>query len=518
MIIWRATLADTLHLMRHDMATHRAMLLAWLLVVLAHPVVAAVPVNVETDPQQLAPGMLLMLTRVVLTVVTVATLVQADSPVDEQAFWRTRPVSSRRMALAKLLLAWLAFVALPVAIVCGVGLAVHLPWHHWPSAVAQSLVSQGALVALVTVVATRTRRVPTLLVALCVVVGALYLLGASLQELRRVPWIHELDILADPALALFASQAWVAAAGGLLCVIAYRGPSARTRFALVCLASLLVLIAFWFLPTLRARRPVPAAVSLAVDPGRMRAERLTHAARVGIVAPAAVRDLGPLDRASVFLRDGTLHIASGPHHVPAPEDPRSVARSGRQRQAAVLAVLDQSAFSAVAGRPARFEGHLSVQVEQRRVVDVAPFAPGGVLRGPHSVLTLHQVAPAEPAHPWATVASGTELLLRTPGEWRPGYEYVLADRRSDCLLQVYAWNDGTRPYLEAALLPVLARPFVVRPVHLTVAGQLRCTPDRTTSELQLRRFMTPPPTVVPLSVEFTVPDEVVSAHAGLRSP
>ncbi|MFI5075783.1 MAG: hypothetical protein ACHQRO_00500 [Vicinamibacteria bacterium] len=50
------------------------------------------------------------------TAVTTAILVQADHPADDRAFWRTRPVSARQLAVAKLSLLAVLFVLVPLLV------------------------------------------------------------------------------------------------------------------------------------------------------------------------------------------------------------------------------------------------------------------------------------------------------------------------------------------------------------------------------------------------------------------
>ena len=117
--------------------------------------------------------------RVVIGAAVIATLVQADSPIDDRAFWRTRPISPATMAGAKLTLACLVFVLVPLLVVLSVAAAVQLPARHWPAAVLGVVLGEVPLVMLAVVVAARTRRSSTALVGLAGVLVLLLLCAGS---------------------------------------------------------------------------------------------------------------------------------------------------------------------------------------------------------------------------------------------------------------------------------------------------------------------------------------------------
>ncbi len=102
----RTSMMDViLHLVRHDLRAHRHLILAWLALVVAQPLVSVLPLWSALASTGPAVSVFLTATRLLLGAVALATIVQADSPLDDRAFWRTRPIAPGTMATAKLMTA-----------------------------------------------------------------------------------------------------------------------------------------------------------------------------------------------------------------------------------------------------------------------------------------------------------------------------------------------------------------------------------------------------------------------------
>ncbi len=489
-----------MHLLRHDVVAHRGLLLAWAAAVAAPHVMAATGV---TTVAGMNPGFLhevvLPFLRVLLLGVALAAAIQADSPVDDRAFWRTRPIAPGTMATGKLLLAWTAGVVVPLALVMVLAARLELPWHHWPSTIAQVVSVEGALVGVLIVVGTRTTSIPGLLIAtVCLLVVSFLLMGA-LQQLRYVPRLRELDLLADPQVATWAMLAWAALACVGLFALGYRGRRHHTAFLAALLATVSVVPALWFSPVLRAARPAPLPVTLTVG-AEVHAEAIARPeAKVALLAHAVVHGLTPLDRVQVFLLDGTLATRSGEQAARGDRDPRIVTSMPRY---ALLGVLEATEFARSSGQRARFVGRFNVDVERRQVVASVPLVAGAALDTPHTRFTVEHVGHVEDDRGRHLSVTGQELLLWTPGQWRPAYQYVLRDAAGSC--EVPAVPHGRTDVLEPVLATTFARPFL--PMRFTAKAQpADCALDPTRTVLEIRRSFSPPPTAVPVTLEFTMP-------------
>jgi hypothetical protein len=516
------------HLLRHDVLTHRRLLIAWVGTVLAHPLAGwlswttvgtgnAIERNAWVRGDVPILAVLLVALRLVLMVVTIGLIVQGDSPVDDRAFWRTRPIEAGRLARAKLLLCGLVFVAFPTLVVCGVAAAVGVPWAHWPSMLWQVIATDTALAGTVFVLATRTRHVTNLLLAVACCVGVLYLIISALQSLRHVAWLHDRNVLADPAIATGVTFAWVSLAAGVLGVVAYRGTAWRNRFAMGVLATVLLIVASWFVPALRAARPQQEPVSVEATGAPIRAERLRTAdGLVGIVVEPIVSGLKDTDRAQLFLLDGMLSGPWGTRAARPGVGPRSVFADDTRPAAPLLAVLDERAFAALAGRPATFRGRFNVQVERTQIVATAPLAAGVTFTTPHTKLRLKRLVADSEGRGRESVADGVMLWLHVPATWTPGYTYRLraADDGCEATALPFGWRGSS--FMDIALLPTLARPFYVHRVTLSAMGTT-CVPrgPGTTIEL-LSTIHYATPVAVPITATFRVPGAAEPARTVVR--
>jgi len=104
------------------------------------------------------------------TAITTAILVQADHPVDDRAFWRTRPISTWQLGFAKLTLLAVVFVVVP-ALINAVRLGSYgAPPTAFLAATVQITVTAGWIVVPCSALAIATRTLPRFLAS---VVGAI---------------------------------------------------------------------------------------------------------------------------------------------------------------------------------------------------------------------------------------------------------------------------------------------------------------------------------------------------------
>jgi hypothetical protein len=113
------------HLIKYDAARDGGALLLWALLFVGQVVLGVVARNPrEFDLNQTVYLQMgntgLVMVQIVMGYVLVARLVQADTLAGTTAFWRTRPISSRRLLVAKALGSFLLFGLMPVMLL--------LPW------------------------------------------------------------------------------------------------------------------------------------------------------------------------------------------------------------------------------------------------------------------------------------------------------------------------------------------------------------------------------------------------------
>jgi hypothetical protein len=500
---WSTAARHIVHLCRHEVHDQRAYLAAWVALVLVHPMAASVNWLPAGAPRVALVSMALPCLRVLLMAIVVGSMVHGDSPRDELAFWRTRPIAPARIALSKWLVVVLAFVLLPTAVVCAVALSVHVPAWHWPAMIMQVLLTEGAITGLVLVLATRTRHIATLLLTTTAALAAFVLLLNSLEQLRRVPWMRERDLMADSALATGAGLGLIAAAAAGLLLVAYRGHAARRSFAVGVLAAVVGLVAPWFAPALRATRPTPFSVDIDVSAATVRAEHLgPRDGRIGLVVEPRVGNLRGTDTAEVFLLDGWLHTPYGTRGVRQRTEPRHVAASADRPQAPLVAVLDAATFASLAGRPVRFDGQFNVDVTREETVATARLEAERTLVGDASYLRLEDVGLQASYSDWRSLATGMHVQMRKPGVPGGIYEFRLRDADGSCVTRSYP--QMLVPFQTGLVLPTLSRPFSVHQVALAVPPS-SCTPDLPRTIVEMRRKEKPPPSTVRVTFSFVVP-------------
>lgn len=239
------------HLVAHDLRTHHRLLLAWAAVVIAQPLVSVVPWP-ALEATGIAVPLLVVASRLVLGAAAIATIVQADSPLDDRTFWRTRPVAPGTMAVAKLAIGAL-FVAVPLLVVLLVGVIVRVPLSHLPSTLAQVVVTDAAAVGLAMLLSARTRSIATMLIALLGTLVVGYVLLIAVTETLRVPWVRQLYEIGPPS-SRFAAPTMLAVAvlaSWMMTTLVFLGERYRLRLLLVGLTSVIALTVIWFVPAAR---------------------------------------------------------------------------------------------------------------------------------------------------------------------------------------------------------------------------------------------------------------------------
>ena len=499
-----------LHLLRHDMRAHASLLLAWSALVLAHPLVALLPSREGPPGPLMLLAFVLVFARFALGAVVLGTIVQADSPIDDRAFWRTRPIAPRTMAAAKVTLATLAFVALPLAIVCAIAYASGLPRSHWSSTVAQVTVAEGSLVGLTLVVATRTRHVPTLMLALVAIAGVTMLTFGALSNVQRILSLRGvwLTLQPDGDLALMSTRAWAGIGSLALCAIAWAGHRRRNAFAIGAGAAVLLVLASWSVPVLQVvgvARPVDIPVTMEVPAATITAERLPGpGGAVGLVARPRLGGVRPDDRTQAFLLDGTLTWADGSRPARGHRDPRSVVAGVTDGQAPLLAVLPERECTALAGRRVRAAGTLNVEVARTDLVAHVPVTAGATVTGAGARVTLHALVRSTDQR--GPIAEALITTASTPGSWRRSrVGYRLRDNETGCTGTLYPWPVRGADAMWVALLPTSARPFLVQPVQFRLADTLPCRPALERSRFELVEEIHPQLRALPFDVTFTLP-------------
>lgn len=509
------------HLIRHNLRTHRTLLFAWLAVVLALPLMANVPWSAQMGAG-LGVGAALVLqgARVLLGMATIASMVQAGSPIDDRAFWRTRPIAPPTLALAHLLTASAIFVVIPTAIVLAVAMWFGVPRSHWPTTVLQVAAAEMAILAFGLVTASRTRNIATFIIAAVAGLVSFYVLVGAMYEVRRMLEWPGLWQMADPFKGFWASLGIGALLLPALFLVAMAGARHQRAFLAGVLGVLVLAAGMWFVPALRFVPPP------AVDPGLSFTETSIHVEAVpdspGAVALLlAARSKGghPRDEWRFWLKGGTLKTAAG-NRLLKGSPAGYAARVKSPEVVTVIAILSASEFQALAGTRVRLEASLQGDV-QRHVTEAASRLEAGVsLESDHQRLSVATVLDGtpNPERRMRPVVDGLEIYLASPGlSFRHGHAYVLRDRTSACEVSAYAWPSPARRLTQVATLPTLARPFTVMRVELAERIPATCRVDPANAEIEMRTVETRSVGTLPVSLEFTLP-AVVSPASSTPSP
>jgi hypothetical protein len=507
-------MAVVLHLVRHDLRTHRHLLLAWVAIVVVHPL-ASLLAWPAIDATGVAVPPFLVASRLVLGAAAIATIVQADSPLDDRTFWRTRPVAARTMAAAKLVMGAL-FVAVPLLVVLVVARLLGIPAGHLPSTIAQVVVTDAAAVGLVLFLSARTRHVATMLIALLGTLLAGYVLIVAITETLRVPWVRQFYALGPPSpqIALPTMLAIVALVSWIMTTLVFLGERYRLRLLLLCATGVLTLAVIWFVPAARGHRPTPRfdrAPSISVDAGRVRAERLASG-RVALFSEGSLTGLQPGDRARQYLLDGMLDTPVGT--LPARESTDLRFLEGHpEPNTVLLGVLSDMDFQRLAGRPVRFDGRLTLEVSRTDVLGTLPVAAGEVLDAGDLRLRLHDVQPSVivPANFRAVAtADVTWTATWTQGSRLPLTQWWLrqgANRR-------FIGRFARARYAWLVLLPSLAQPFGWQHAVLTVPAGTGAPIDAESATIEIEEPHGPVSTQRPARVAFVVPESATAFDVG----
>ncbi len=501
------------HLLREDIRRHARLVVTWLGVVVAQPVVALIPWSSEFDAGIGAfVATTLTVARVLLGAVLVALLVQGDSPIDTAAFWRTRPISISAMAGAKIALVAAVLVLAPTVVTLAVAAWLRVPLEHWPSTVGQVVAFEGGLAAFALAVASRTRSIATFLVFGLALVAAFWLVQGSLLELRRTVAPGALRPV-HPQQGLAAMAAIWALGGTALYAVSLRGARGRAAFAIGCLILALLSLGVWYLPMWRASEPTPLPLTLTFAEDSVTAVApVNGVGDVLLVGRPAIGGTREDDDVRVVVKEGVLITPDGEF----PANKAASIGAALRHQAPLLTGVPAATFRALAGRRARFEGTLHVDVQRRDVEATSPLVTGATLDTPHARLLLdemldehdHRVERLRPA------ARGWELFLTTPFEpIRHGHSYVMRDTSSGCAVTVVATNDGQGRVMATWLLPTLAPPFWARRVVLGHLVDAPCRVEPAHAVVEMRAHLSPPATTVPVAFDFIVP-----ASAGPARP
>lgn len=457
-----------LHLVRHDITTHHRLLLAWAVVVLAHPVVAALPWGMLTAATYPA-AIVLIVGRLALGAVAIATVLQADSPLDDRTFWRTRPVAPGVMATAKLTIGAL-FVGLPLMVVLSVAMVVGVPASHMPSTAMQVVITDAAAVGLALFLSSWTRGIASMLVALLGSLFGCYVLVAAITETLRVTWVRQL-YAAGPPSPDFAAPTML-----LVCVVAtwtmaatvFLGRRYRVRLLAVSALGILAVAIVWFVPAARLHQParrLERQPSVSIDGGRIRAERL-DSGRVALVGEGNVLGLQPGDRMRQYLIDGTVETDDGVIAARRSTDVRFLAREPRSHPLrgrvsvddVLLGVLSGQDFRRLAGRPARFNGRINLEVARTDIIGALPLTAGATLDLGDIRLRLVELHPPVPPRSRLEALAAidaTWTASSTQGTRMPLTQWWLRRGRNRHFLNRFR----DTPIKGLTLLPSLARPF-----------------------------------------------------------
>ncbi|BCS34363.1 hypothetical protein TBR22_A35930 [Luteitalea sp. TBR-22] len=497
------------HLVRHDLQAHRGILLAWLATVIALPLIAFLPWS-----DRLAAGVgvgaavAFQAARVLLGMTAVASMVQAGSPIDDQAFWRTRPLAPHALAAAHIVTAAALFVLLPTLVVLLVAVALDLPRSHWLSSAVQVFATESALAGFGLVVASRTRGIATFIVAAVVGLATTFFLVGALGEVRRLlEWPGYLQ-MADPSKALWAMIVIAALLLPLLFVVAMAGPRRQRTFLAGVLVVLVLCVGVWFVPALRFEPPPLLDANLSFTSASVRLDPVPGSpGAASLVLVATPRNTLPGDEWRLSLKYGKLVTSAGTRWLKGTA-PGYVPPLASRDVPVVIAVLSASEVKALAGTSVRIDAELHGNVDRQVIEARAVLAPGARLSTDHQQLSVLRGLDGEPdpVSRRRPVVEALEIYLST---WklgfRHGHAYVVRDRARGCELNGYAWPTPRSRVLRWALLPTLMPPFTVMRVQLSERIAAECTVDHRDAEIEMRSIGTQAVSNVPVSLEFTMP-------------
>ena len=419
---WRAVQ----HLCRHDLGRYRVLLAAMVGLELLRTafiewtlqLAPIVIVERFTTAAGEVEAYMLDLAIWAMTWVATAVVVQGDHPSDDRAFWRTRPLAPHAVALAKVALLGLVFVAVP-ALLNSVRLAAYgAPLSAHVAATIQIAVTAGAAIVPAWALAIATRTLPGFLAgAGGLSVFAYASLTGSLFFTGYYGWPSVAVSLADWSRST--ALGWAVALGLTMLALAVLVGHYHVRRAWMAVAAgVAILLAPGLLPTPhQAAPPSPELAALVAAPLRPPAGLWSEAGRSGsdgatsaflsgrLALPALPRDVSAgvfINRARVLV-DGRDVAARGFHQCCLGFGPDGVASA--QPDAEVdgggwseeLVSVPASAVPDMLAKPVTLDAGATIVFMRHRLAASLPLAPGAAFRGNDYLVEVLATTDREPA-------------------------------------------------------------------------------------------------------------------------
>lgn len=369
-------MAAVIHLLRHDLRTHRAEIVVWLaLVTVQVPLGFALADGLgPVHPEVATP--LLLIVRLALAAIITASILQADAPSDDRTFWRTRPIPRGSMTSAKIGLIVVLLLGVPLTILLVEAVWLRVPLSHVPTILFDVLARDGAVVGLMLLVASLTRRVASMVLALAATGTALFMLLAMAGSVLRSSQVRAVFPGAPQyAEELLPALGVILAATTFVMTVYTWQRTARVRpLALLAATGLAAALAVISMPPLHAE-----SERARVEAGRAevvgRTVLATDATRAVFVSARLLLDgLSTQAGGTLRLVDGILDVEGRryvlddtPHEFRPGEPFLTLARLSRER------------FGEIAGRRARLTGTVFGDLEQVESLGRLPLRPGATL-------------------------------------------------------------------------------------------------------------------------------------------
>lgn len=451
------------HLVRRDLRTHRVEVTVWLLLLAAHvPFGAAVIAgSLPIHPEVATP--MLILVRMGLAAITIASILQADAPSDARTFWRTRPIPRATMAFAKVGLIAALFLGAPLAVVLLEAWWLRVPVSHLPTIVFDVVCQDGALVGLMLLVATLTRRVASMVLALVATGVGLSLLLSVVGLVLRSSAVRRVydaapqkvdDVL--PALGiLLALTTWAMA------LYAWRQAAGRRGLAALGVAGMIAGVAVLAVPSIHASHGAERSVGrrAQVTGGTLVARTASDGGSVTLFAPLEFDGVAS-------QADGTISVRAGGLEANGRRWPVS---SGLQGYTPLdrelwVASLPAEEFAGLAGRQAHVSGLVDVDVKEPGHFGRLPLRRGEVLEVEGLRLEVIDGAGHDSAPTGRLAVTWTRQALAN-FSWSQT-EVFFRSNQGAARARVAASPAYTRRAVDGAMLPTLAMPFGFRYVTL----------------------------------------------------
>lgn len=451
------------HLVGHDLRTHRLEVTVWLLVLAAHvPFGAAIAAGtLPIHPEVATPA--LALVRLALAAITIGSILQADAPSDDRTFWRTRPVPRGAIAVAKVGFILVLFLGAPLAVVLLEAMWLRVPISHVPTIVFDVLAQDGALVGLMVLVATVTRRVAPMVLAL-VATGICLLLWLSLVGLvLRSPAVRRLYVAAPqsaddvlPALGmLLALTTWAMA------LYAWRQAAERRGLAVLGVAGILAGVGVLTVPSLHAGHGAQRAVGrrAQVTSGTLVARTQAEGGTVTLLAPLELDGLAVQADGTMSVRDGVLRANGRQWPISS-----GVTAYTRLDQELWVASLSRAEFTTLADRQARVSGAIDVDVQEPGQLGRLPVRRGEVLEVAGLRLEVLEGRGHGAAPTGRLAVTWTRPHMANFGWSRT--ELFFRSSEHGNVARVRAAPPYVNRSVDGAMLPTLAMPFGYRVLRL----------------------------------------------------